>query len=170
MFLVIFPIFSICNLHDISWGTKGLNEAAEIARNDVIESEITVNEQVRAKLRRITKLHAKEKAERAIQHDRSVVQCITVRTMGFLLRFGRFRSYVLLSWMLSQGLYISLITTIDDNVAGHVVGVIYLKAMFLVIAAWGIIRFVGSTFYLLAHVITRKKKVPAYPSIPHAQV
>ncbi|SPQ93389.1 unnamed protein product (mitochondrion) [Plasmodiophora brassicae] len=149
VFLVIFPVYSICNLHDISWGTKGISEAAEAVRDDNADAHKDVNERVRARLRRIEKIRKAEKALKAIQQD----------------RFSDFRSTVLLLWILSQGLYVSLITTFDANPGGnHAIGRYFLTVMFGIVAGLNGLRFAGSTLYLIVHQHTKKQKPPAYPS------
>lgn len=66
---------------------------------------------------------------------------------------------------LSQGLYVSLITTFDANPAGnHAIGRYFLTVMFGIVAGLNGLRFAGSTLYLIVHQRTKKQKPPAYPS------
>jgi chitin synthase len=150
VFLVIFPVYSICNLHDISWGTKGISEAAEIVRDDVNDSVNDINERVRARLRRIAKLRDAEKLHKNAQQE----------------RFGRFRTYVLLTWIFSQGLYVSFILSANQATNSNRIGTLFLEIMFAIVALTNFIRFTGSMLYLTIHNVTKKRKVPAYPAAP----
>ena len=150
-FLMIFPIYSFTNLHDISWGTKGVDSAVSSGDDDTnLRKKDDVDERVRAKLRRIARVHRAEKAEK------QKVQ----------MAFQHFRSVVLLVWMFSQGLYTSLLTLWNENYdASDTIALGFLQVMFAIVAFSNVFRFVCSMSYLGCHLITKQKKVPAYPMV-----
>jgi hypothetical protein len=75
-------------------------------------------------------------------------------------KFEAFRSYVLIIWTLTNGAYISILTSIED------VDSVYLNIVFIAMLVLSAFRFIGSTLYLITNALDscRKVPVPRYPS------
>eukprot|EP00474_Spongospora_subterranea_P005503 CRZ05961.1 hypothetical protein [Spongospora subterranea] len=86
MFLIGFPIYSFCNIHDISWGTKGLEN------NDMAEGAT----------RKQKEIHAQVLAKR--KTDLESVDA----------RFRTFRSNMVIGWLASNALFIEIISKLGD--------------------------------------------------------
>ncbi|EQC33166.1 hypothetical protein SDRG_09152 [Saprolegnia diclina VS20] len=127
-FVNILNTYSFCNLHDLSWGTKGLESSdghgpkAGGGGNYKDAAEAKKAEEARKK----KEGEIKDKMEGDFQY---------------------FRSKLLIFWLLSQMGFAYLIISFD-SVNGQE-GANYLKFLFYIVAGFNLFRLFGSTYFLL---------------------
>ncbi len=119
-YVFILPIYSFCNIHDISWGTKGIS-----TNND---------------LKKVDERHDSEK-KLLILIDKDP-DTIRERKIELEDKFKAYRSHVLLAWISTNGLFISVVTLFD-------ISSLYLELLFLTIFFFNGIRFLGSIIFLI---------------------
>ncbi|CEO96773.1 hypothetical protein PBRA_005377 [Plasmodiophora brassicae] len=103
-FLIAFPIYSFCNIHDISWGTKGLETAQE-------------------RVVRATNRAEREAAERKMEQRHQHVQQTNTR-------FRTFRSYLVIAWVGSNVAFIGLVSTFGLNTTMYFTVTFYVFGFF----------------------------------------
>mmetsp|Transcript_17060 Transcript_17060/g.59809 ORF Transcript_17060/g.59809 Transcript_17060/m.59809 type:complete len:790 (-) Transcript_17060:448-2817(-) len=144
VFINIFTIFSFCNIHDVSWGTKGLEGGAGAARklvgaasarrvDDGEAARLNVEQRAAAELekRRVSEAAAKER-----QRDAS---------------FKAYRTTIVLLMMGSNWLYISLVSKyVIDDAAATSGFVAILGTLVLVLLG---VRVLGSMLYQAERVV-----------------
>jgi chitin synthase len=125
-FVNILNTYSFCNLHDLSWGTKGLESSdghgpkAGEGKNGNYKDAV---------------------AQRKAEEDRKKKEAdIKDRMEG---HFQFFRSCLLIFWLLSQMGFAYLVITFDTD------GSYYLKYLFYVVAFFNCFRLVGSIAFLI---------------------
>jgi chitin synthase len=146
-FFNIFSIYSFCNIHDISWGTKGIDTndghgakavgggggkkgGLQTSQSAVIDADQQLANQQHAELllhRQKREHEAKAKETREVEKE-----------------FKAFRSSLLLTWMMSNALFVYIIASkvVSQNT--------YLPFLFLVALVFTGMRFMGSCYFLLA--------------------
>jgi len=113
-FINIFSIYSYCNVHDISWGTKGIEAAhgpaegkkikgpnaggGDRKRGDTMQLEADAKQVIIAQKRELSKAKADQAEKAEIQAS-----------------FSAFRSYLVITWIASNLLYIGLMNTFLNN-------------------------------------------------------
>lgn len=125
----VLTVYSFCNLHDLSWGTKGLEgggghgpKAEETKGNyaDVLAAQKA----------------AEEAAKKAAQEKDDLEK-----------QFSGFRSQLLYIWLFSNLVYTAVIqVTLSDNPNP------FLSVLYVVVGFFNIWRFIGSTLYLFTYV------------------
>eukprot|EP00475_Leptophrys_vorax_P036489 TRINITY_DN6177_c0_g2_i1.p1 TRINITY_DN6177_c0_g2~~TRINITY_DN6177_c0_g2_i1.p1 ORF type:complete len:728 (+),score=176.49 TRINITY_DN6177_c0_g2_i1:101-2284(+) len=147
-YVIMFPIYSLCNTHDISWGTKNLEEsklgstAESLIKHSVVKDEVMM-----AKFEHLRKQAAADNE-------------IREQVQG---KFEQFRSILLLVWMFTNGLYVSILTSYASN--GNVVEG-YLTAMFVICMCFIGIKAIGAILYFIQDIITSKQAVEVSKNIP----
>jgi len=138
-FINIFNIYSFSNMHDISWGTKGLSEddghhKKRLEQADLQDDWATdpLQKEANRKLQRVL-----EERAQVLQRNAALEKSSVER------QFRAFRSAMLISWLFTNGEFCYLIMTslLDTNV--------YLPMLFIVAAVSVGLRFFGSVAYLL---------------------
>jgi len=145
-YVIMFSIYSLCNTHDISWGTKNLDENKLGSSADSFAKGNISSEVMKAKIRHLQKQAAEDNK-------------IREKVSG---RFEAFRSILLLLWMFSNGLYVSILTGFSDS---SNVREVYLIAVFFLCLAFIGIRTVGAVLYLISSTLVdmRPTAIPKYP-------
>ncbi|KAI8922159.1 chitin synthase-domain-containing protein [Powellomyces hirtus] len=162
VYINVFMVYAFCNLHDISWGTKGdnvaqgatANTAPAVKAKDSTQAEVTVD---------------------LPQDDQDILNANYAQTLETLVRrpektrsgrdrqtkiddyFRLYRTRVVLSWIISNVLIIVVFTTdaitntLYANVEGLGKGKVnpYLTFIFWSVTALSAVRFVGSSWYLV---------------------
>ena len=146
-FFNIFSIYSFCNIHDISWGTKGIDAGdqshgpkgfagggkkggLQTSQSAVIDADQQLANQQHADLllhRQKREYEAKAKETREVEKE-----------------FKAFRSSLLLTWMFSNALFVFVIASkvvSQDS---------YLPFLFIVALIFTGMRFMGSCYFLIA--------------------
>ncbi|KNC96957.1 uncharacterized protein SPPG_09498 [Spizellomyces punctatus DAOM BR117] len=163
VYINVFMVYAFCNLHDISWGTKGDNvaqmatasaPAVSAPSKDSSEPAVTVdlpqddadslNVQYEATLQNLFRRPEKAKSGR----DRQT------KIDDY---FRAYRTRVVLAWMLSNALLIIVFTTdaITDKLYANVQdkgkGAVnpYLTFIFWSVTALSAVRFIGSLIYII---------------------
>eukprot|EP00475_Leptophrys_vorax_P042468 TRINITY_DN8004_c0_g1_i1.p2 TRINITY_DN8004_c0_g1~~TRINITY_DN8004_c0_g1_i1.p2 ORF type:complete len:629 (-),score=152.11 TRINITY_DN8004_c0_g1_i1:1995-3881(-) len=153
MYLIIFPMYSICNIHDISWGTKDLNDSKIKASADLFIRGNLTSEQMKARLRYLKRQEDEEsKTREMIETD-----------------FERFRSMVLVGWVFCNVVLIEVMTDYYLRF-NYTVFKWYTIAIFI-LAAFSIgVRTFGSLIFLFQEVVLTRcgptLEIPRYPSGP----
>lgn len=120
----ILGIYAYSNLHDLSWGTKGLESAAghgnaaKSGQGDSLKEVVAQQKRIEAEKQRV----AREKED----VDNS---------------FRAFRSGLLLFWLVTNALWMWSMTN-------YVSSSCYLKSISYVVAVFNIIRFLGASIFL----------------------
>ncbi|KAJ3116646.1 Chitin synthase, class 2 [Nowakowskiella sp. JEL0407] len=180
----VFMVYSFCNLHDISWGTKGDNvhESPKTISNNPTTQTITLKRNS-STLKQISP-SPDLSFETTLPNDDSVVRDKMYAMFAEGLRssaketkksrdqktkiddyFKLYRTHVVLLWMASNGLLVTLLTTepiytmmmISQTTANGTTKSInpYLTFIFWTVAALSSIRFIGSTVYLFTWIYER---------------
>jgi hypothetical protein len=141
-FTNIFATYSFCNIHDISWGTKGVTEEEEKAVSGggsakkwgEAEEDNLDDEQRAANARQARlELERRQREEQNAASDKRVVE----------KEFKSFRSSLLLSWILTNCLFTYLVVSSTGNRAG------YITFLFMTVIVFIGIRFIGSMYFIL---------------------
>jgi chitin synthase len=147
MYVIMFPIYSLCNVHDISWGTKNLDESKLGSNAESLIKQNVSNEAMMAKFKHLQRQAAEDsKIREQVQGN-----------------FEQFRSILLLLWMFTNGAYVSVMTSFADN---DDVTEGYLTAVFILCMCFIGVRSIGSVIYLIVDTLVSLKPVavPKYPT------
>jgi len=146
--IVVFPIYSLCNLHDVSWGTKDIDSANISDISHLILANKGNEEQVQALLRQLEERKAKWKSYVEIAET----------------RFERFRTNVLLGWVITNGLFVGFITNYADEIGVH-----FLEFVTMAMLAFTGFKLIGSIIYLVRTYYCRSEKPKIiYPNVESA--
>lgn len=179
-FTNIFAIYSYCNIHDISWGTKGIGAETKPAAKakkgketgeaggagkgaDAVHEAEEEEKEEEAKPRR----HAKpndvdeeaDEKQRAFNEtrDKKVQQNVKNEAREVEKEFKAFRSSLLLAWMITNVLFAYMVSTRVLNQG------VYLPLLFMVAVLFTGFRFIGSVWFYfdrLVWLFRRKLKKP----------
>ena len=124
MFVNVLQIYSICNLHDLSWGTKGLDSVEQ----EVSDAQVGANtvEDLIARRKEAQARAAREAADAAQLED----------------EFKAFRSKMVIFWLLCNGLVVALMIT-------YVNGQCFLTYLAFIVAGFNGMRLFGSILFIL---------------------
>lgn len=159
-YINVLNVYAFCNLHDFSWGTKGnttidndLGSVTSTNKNGVVEVMLPTTQEDIDQL-----------------YDKSL---FNLRTRPMLIKgqegweeremrrldfYRNIRTDVLLAWSLSNGVLAALILS-GDNVgtfdpgSGTTRSKVYMVLVLVFVGALAIIRFTGSTIYMLMRLI-----------------
>ena len=140
-FFNIFSIYSFCNIHDISWGTKGSDKMDEDAvgkmgpgGGDLAHKAGSDPKQAEANRKQAERELARADLEQKnADKDDTLVK----------KEFKAFRSSLLLSWIFSNAIFVYIVATKIVS-QDH-----YLPFLFLVAGVFTGMRFLGSCYYLI---------------------
>ena len=140
-FFNIFSIYSFCNIHDISWGTKGSDKMDEDAvgkmgpgGGDLAHKAGSDPKQAEANRKQAERELARADLEQKnADKDDTLVK----------KEFKAFRSSLLLSWIFSNAIFVYIVATKIVS-QDH-----YLPFLFLVAGIFTGMRFLGSCYYLI---------------------
>ncbi|RHY33381.1 hypothetical protein DYB32_001667 [Aphanomyces invadans] len=128
-FVNVLGIYAYSNLHDLSWGTKGLESGGGHGPTKQAGGNVKDVVAQQKKLEAARQLAAKEKEE----VDNS---------------FRAFRSTLLLSWLLSNGIWMYIIMT-------YIPSSCYFQWLSYIVAFFNVIRFLGATIFLVLRICRR---------------
>jgi chitin synthase len=158
-FVNIFMLYSFCNLHDLSWGTKGLESggghgsgsgSGSSAGRKSLAAASNVSETPEEALKRQADLFREKEAEAA----KATAEALKVDN-----EFKFFRSSVLTLFIICNALVIYIVRE-------RVGGACYLTGMALLVAGFNGFRLFMSTVYactLRRGILRRKKQIQARP-------
>ncbi|RHY31741.1 hypothetical protein DYB32_003216 [Aphanomyces invadans] len=130
-FVNILNTYSFCNLHDLSWGTKGL-ESSEGHGPKASGGKGNFKDAVE-----------KKKAEEARKAKEAKIKDEMEGS------FQRFRSTLLIFWLMCNMGFAYSVIVLDVNEAGQQ-GLNYLKFLFYTVAVFNLFRLVGSILFLIS--------------------
>ncbi|TPX34360.1 chitin synthase [Synchytrium microbalum] len=150
----MFMVYALCNLHDVSWGTKGDNVVksnVEPIKQDTIvrekreELEVVIPDDDRENLNTMYN-DLLESLKVAPPPEKQVVDNKTKRDDYFKL----FRTRVVASWLLSNGLLITIFTT--DSITSLLFPA-YQISPYLILLFWAVtglaaVRFTGAMIFV----------------------
>ncbi|KAI9101724.1 chitin synthase-domain-containing protein [Phlyctochytrium arcticum] len=161
VYINVFMVYAFCNLHDISWGTKGDNVASTAAAPAVTAAPTSSADQPAVTV----DLPQDDMDTLNAQYEQNLQSLFKRPEKTYSGRdrqtkiddyFRLYRTRVVLTWMLSNGLLIVIFTTnaitdklyanIQDKGRGSVNP--YLTFIFWSVTVLSVVRFVGSTIYL----------------------
>ena len=118
-------IYSICNLHDLSWGTKGLDAAIEEQVKDAQASAQSVEELI----------EARKQAEKEAQKEAEAKQKLEDQ-------FKAFRSLMAVAWMFANASIVAIVSAYVD-------GQCFLTFLAYIVAGFNGIRLLGSILFIV---------------------
>ncbi|RHY24689.1 hypothetical protein DYB25_003481 [Aphanomyces astaci] len=131
-FVNILNTYSFCNLHDLSWGTKGLESSdghGPKAGGGKGNFKDAVEKKKAEEARKAKEAKIKDEMEGAFQ---------------------RFRSTLLIFWLLCNLGFAYTIIVLDVNEATGQQGLAYLKFLFYTVAVFNLVRLMGSILFLFS--------------------
>ncbi|KAJ3196839.1 Chitin synthase, class 2 [Irineochytrium annulatum] len=159
-FINILMVYSFCNLHDVSWGTKGIDSAGDLngvtTKTNKDGTKVAVVEvpsdeaDVDAEWEGLSKELMKQKAG---LRDRREDQKTDLKTEEDDF-FKQFRTNTLMLWLLTNGILVYVFTSpavvkaIFPVTTSHQSVNPYLTFLFWSVACLSAIRFLASTIYL----------------------
>ncbi|KAI9330177.1 chitin synthase-domain-containing protein [Obelidium mucronatum] len=155
-FANILMVYAFCNIHDVSWGTKGITSASVLpavsaAKNEKGEAVATVELPAQNKDSDEWYANALHKLnhEAAHLHDRKIEASKEVTTDDDF--FKQFRTFVVLFWFFSNFMLVFVFTNtwVITKISGAGTVNPYLSFLLWSVAALSFIRFTASTAYLL---------------------
>jgi hypothetical protein len=101
-------IYSYCNVHDISWGTKGIEAAHGPKAGDGKKKKAQVADTARKRGDSVQLKADEEAAVIAQQREESKKQILAKEKAGVQASFQAFRSYLVIAWIASNALYVGM--------------------------------------------------------------
>lgn len=166
-FCNILNVYAFCNLHDVSWGTKGDNAAASLGGVVAVKNKDgkeTVEVEMITELRDIEINY--EKFIRNLAEPRPVEHKSRDSKTKMEDYFKNFRTRVVLSWLFSNLLVVVALSNeavlkaiqkplllSPDNANASTAGNPFLEFIFWSVFGLSLIRFIGSTTYLILRAI-----------------
>ncbi|PPQ93791.1 hypothetical protein CVT25_013500 [Psilocybe cyanescens] len=164
MYINILNIYAFSNLDDISWGTKQDSVPDSDLGAVVQDSHSHVDVEMLTEVADVNSIYEESlvnlRDRVPIDNGKKGPASIAERENAAKDYYANVRTNVLLAWVLSNGLLLVAILSGmgDTDVFGNNVGVTKVKAYMVFILAFtaitNIVRFTGSTLYLLARLIT----------------
>lgn len=106
-YINIMSIYSYCNVHDISWGTKGIEAAHGAKSGDGKKKQVQQDDN--RKRGDTVQLKADEVAAQiAAQRELSKKQYLAKEKSAVEASFQAFRSYLVIAWIASNALYVGM--------------------------------------------------------------
>ncbi|WOO85757.1 Chitin synthase 4 [Vanrija pseudolonga] len=139
----VLNVYAFCNVHDVSWGTKGSDKASEdlgVVKSDGGGNEVVVEVPVEQK-----DINATYQEELAILASKpppeSSGRSADQKQEDY---YKNFRTNVLLAWTMTNALLAGIILGTNTNLATTYMGI-----MLYTVAGLAFFRFVGAVFYLV---------------------
>ncbi|KAK7692306.1 hypothetical protein QCA50_003931 [Cerrena zonata] len=162
-YINVLNIYAFANLDDISWGTKQENEV-EIDLGAVVQnSDSQVDVEVLADIADVNEIYEESllnlKDRKPIAKPNTNKQSEAEREMAAKNYYASVRTNVLLAWVLSNGVLLAGILGGGDSSATFTNDTFsrtkaYMTFILSFVAITSIVRFTGSTMYLIARVFT----------------
>ncbi|RSH90411.1 Chitin synthase, class 1 [Saitozyma podzolica] len=149
-YINVMNVYAFCNVHDVSWGTKGSDKVSEdlgvVKSNADNKNEVTVdlpveqtdiNEMYRAELQVLATKPPKE--VHVVSSDQKQEDY-----------YKNFRTNVLLFWTMSNGLLAAVI--LQTSGGSSSLATTYMGILLYTVAGLAFFRFIGSTAYLIVRL------------------
>ncbi|KAI8620198.1 chitin synthase-domain-containing protein [Chytriomyces sp. MP71] len=165
-FANILMVYAFCNIHDVSWGTKGITSAAELpsvkaTKNDKGEAVATVDLPAQNQDADEYYVNALRKIDHEAAHLRDRPKEGSKESTTDDDFFKQFRTFVVMAWFFSNFLLVFIFT--NDWVVAKITppGSInpYLGFILWSVAALSGVRFVCSTIYLIQWVYENARDI-----------
>ncbi|KAI8901033.1 chitin synthase-domain-containing protein [Globomyces pollinis-pini] len=164
-FTNILNVYSFCNLHDVSWGTKGDNAAASLGGVTAVkgkDGKETVEVEMITEKSDIDKNY--EKFISSLSQPRPLEKSSRDAQTKMEDYFKSFRTRVVLSWVFSNGLVVIAMTSqqvrdaiqkpfLLSGTTAETAGNPFLSFIFYSVLALSTVRFIGSTLYLILRML-----------------
>ncbi|KAK9456028.1 chitin synthase-domain-containing protein [Dipodascopsis uninucleata] len=158
-YINVLNVYAFCNIHDISWGTKG-----DTGRKFDLGVAKTTEKEGRLKIALPTKT---EEIDRSYENELKVLSMEAEKKKSIPSKdekdkdyYALVRSVVVLLWMLSNFVIVAVVLQTaglsrldqdddDDSATQTYIADTYLKVILWTVAGLAAVRFVGSTCYLI---------------------
>ena len=141
-FVNIFNIYSFANMHDISWGTKGLEEMEALKKSESVANRIKQSEGLARDQIAANKKLSKVLQARAV----AITKNNNEEAAEAEAAFRKFRSFMLIIWLYSNLLFCYYIIKQPTSQK------YYLPFLFVIASFFLTIRLVGSVIFLLKRI------------------
>ncbi|CAK9437843.1 uncharacterized protein LODBEIA_P22210 [Lodderomyces beijingensis] len=164
-YINVLNIYSFCNIHDVSWGTKGVEQAKDLGAAKFMghddENIIIVAPEVNSEFNDVylTNLEKLKNMEKETESDKA-----NARKFKGDNYYAFIRTVTVLVWMLTNAILIAVVlrtagvdimtklpsTNPDGSIAGN--SEIFLSIILWIVAGLAIFRFIGCVIYLVGSI------------------
>ena len=164
-YINVLNIYSFCNIHDVSWGTKGVEAAKDLGAAKFIgaddENIVLVAPEVNHELNDVYLTNLESLKNLNAKNDAEEVDKINAKKFKDDSYYAFIRTVTVLIWMLTNAILIAVVlrtmgvdimtkklsTNSDGSIAGN--SEIFLSIILWIVAGLAVFRFCGCVLYLI---------------------
>ncbi|EIW73092.1 hypothetical protein TREMEDRAFT_70893 [Tremella mesenterica DSM 1558] len=149
-YINVMNVYAFCNVHDVSWGTKGSDKVSEdlgvVKSHSDNKNEVTVDVPVEQQdINEVYAAELKVLASKAPKEEHNI--SADQKQEDY---YKNFRTNVLLAWTMSNGALVAAI--LQPSGGSSSLATTYMGILLFTVAGLAFFRFVGSTSYLIVRL------------------